>query len=49
MARFYNPRDYDVIGIGRNRRYVRITDEELRKRFVAAERKRKKRKKENDY
>lgn len=49
MSKFYNPRDYDVIGIGRNRRYVRITDEELHKRFVAAEKKRKKKKRENDY
>ncbi len=32
MSKFYNPRDYDLIGFGNNRRYVRITDEEKRKR-----------------
>ena len=32
MSKFYNPSEYDVIGFGNNRRYVRITDEEKRKR-----------------
>jgi hypothetical protein len=32
MSKFYNPRDYDVIGFGNNRRYVPISDEEKRKR-----------------
>jgi hypothetical protein len=32
MSKFYNPSEYDVIGFGSNRRYVRITDEEKRKR-----------------
>ena len=55
MSKYYSPRDYDVIGIGRNRRYVRITDEELHKRFEAAEKKRnlknknKNKKRENYY
>ena len=39
MSKYYSPRDWDVIGFGKNRRYVRITDEELHKRFVAAEKK----------
>ncbi len=45
MAKFYNPRDYDVIGIGKNRRYVLITDEERRKRL---KKKKIKHRKEND-
>jgi hypothetical protein len=32
MSKYYSPRDYDVIGIGKNRRYIPITDEEVRKR-----------------
>jgi len=32
MAKFYNPRDYDTIGFGGNRRHVPISDEEKRKR-----------------
>jgi len=32
MSKFYNPRDYDVIGFGNNRRHVPISDEEKRKR-----------------
>ena len=40
MSKYYSPRDWDVIGFGNSRRYVRITDEELHKRFAAAEKKR---------
>ena len=40
MSKFYNPRDYDTIGFGRNRRHVLISDEEKRRR--AAPKKRKK-------
>lgn len=32
MSKFYNPRDYDTIGFGSNRRHVPISDEEKRKR-----------------
>tara|TARA_Y100000310_G_scaffold81405_1_gene77972 strand:- start:649 stop:819 length:171 start_codon:yes stop_codon:yes gene_type:complete len=32
MSKFYNPRDYDTIGFGNNRRHVPISDEEKRKR-----------------
>ncbi len=32
MAKYYSPRDWDVIGFGNSRRYVRISDEEIRKR-----------------
>jgi len=32
MSKFYNPRDYDLIGFGNNRRHVPISDEEKRKR-----------------
>ena len=32
MSKYYSPRDYDVIGFGNSRRYVKITDEEIRKR-----------------
>ena len=48
MSKYYSPRDYDVIGIGKNRRYVRISDEELRKRAAKrAEKKKKKLKNKN--
>ena len=53
MSKYYSPRDWDVIGFGNSRRYVRITDEESHKRFVAAEKKRNlknnNKKKENYY
>ena len=52
MAKFYSPRDWNVIGIGNNRRYVRISDEEISKRAAkTAEKKLKnnKKKKENYY
>ena len=39
MSKYYSPRDWDVIGFGNSRRYVRISDEELHKRFAAAEKK----------
>ncbi len=32
MAKYYSPRDWDVIGFGNSRRYVRISDEEIHKR-----------------
>jgi hypothetical protein len=32
MSKYYSPRDYDMTGFGNNRRYVRISDEEKRKR-----------------
>ena len=32
MSKFYNPRDYDTIGFGGNRRHVPISDEEKRRR-----------------
>ena len=32
MSKFYNPRDYDTIGFGNNRRHIPISDEEKRKR-----------------
>ena len=32
MSKFYNPRDYDTIGFGNNRKHVPISDEEKRKR-----------------
>ncbi len=44
MSKFYNPRDYDLIGFGNNRRYVRISDEEQRKRAESKKKKTKKRK-----
>ena len=52
MSKYYSPRDWNVIGIGNNRRYVRISDEEIRKH--AAKRAEKKlknnnKKKENYY
>ena len=53
MSKYYSPRDYDVIGFGNNRRYIPITDEELRKRAAKrAEKKLKnnnKKKRENYY
>ena len=53
MSKYYSPRDWDVIGFGNSRRYVRISDEELHKRFAAAEKKRnlknKKKKGEQHY
>jgi len=33
MSKFYNPRDYDLIGFGNNRRHIPISDEEKRKRI----------------
>ena len=35
MSKFYNPRDYDTIGFGNNRRHVPISDEEKRKRAAS--------------
>ena len=35
MSKFYNPRDYDLIGFGNNRRHVPISDEEKRKRATS--------------
>ena len=35
MSKFYNPRDYDTIGFGNNRRHVLISDEEKRKRSTS--------------
>ena len=35
MSKFYNPRDYDTIGFGNNRRHVPISDEEKRKRSTS--------------
>tara|TARA_Y100000310_G_scaffold179134_1_gene179112 strand:- start:80 stop:271 length:192 start_codon:yes stop_codon:yes gene_type:complete len=32
VAKYYSPRDWDVIGFGNSRRYVRISDEEIHKR-----------------
>jgi len=32
LAKYYSPRDWDVIGFGNSRRYVRISDEEIHKR-----------------
>jgi len=42
MSKFYNPRDYDIIGFGNNRKYVPISDEEKRKRAAASKKKQKK-------
>ena len=39
MAKFYNPRDYDTIGYGGNRRHVPISDEEKRRRSEAFKKK----------
>jgi len=44
MSKFYNPSEYDITGFGNNRRYVRITDEEKRKRAAKKNKKTKKRK-----
>ena len=44
MSKFYNPRDYDVVGFGGNRRYVPISNEEKRKRAESKKKKTKKRK-----
>ena len=49
MSKYYSPRDYDVIGIGKNRRYIRISDEELHKRFVARKKKKLKSKKWKEW
>ncbi len=49
MSKYYSPRDYDVIGIGKNRRYIPITDEEVRKRAEKKKLKQKKKKKKNYY
>ena len=45
MSKFYNPRDYDTIGFGKNRRHVLISDEENRKRAAASKKKQNKHKK----
>ena len=45
MSKFYNPRDYDIIGFANNRKYVPISDEEKRKRAAASKKKQKKQKK----
>ena len=45
MSKFYNPRDYDTIGFGGNRRHVLISDEEKRKRAAVSKKKHKKQKK----
>ena len=45
MSKFYNPRDYDTIGFGGNRRHVLISDEEKRKRAAASKKKQNKHKK----
>ena len=47
MSKFYNPRDYDTIGFGGNRRHVLISDEEKRKR--AASKKKHKKKSHEHY
>ena len=44
MSKFYNPRDYDVVGYGGNRKFVLISDEEKRKRAESKKKKTKKRK-----
>tara|TARA_B100000686_G_C16751030_1_gene952488 strand:- start:695 stop:868 length:174 start_codon:yes stop_codon:yes gene_type:complete len=44
MSKFYNPRDYDVVGYGKNRRHVPISDEEQRKRAAKKKKTNKKRK-----
>ena len=44
MSKFYNPRDYDVVGYGANRRFVLISNEEKRKRAESKKKKTKKRK-----
>lgn len=44
MSKFYNPRDYDVVGYGGNRRFVKISDEEQRKRAAKKKKTNKKRK-----
>ena len=50
MSKYYSPRDYDVIGFGKNRRYVRISDEEIRKHAAKrAEKKLKNNKKKKKY
>ena len=49
MSKFYNPRDWDKIGFGNNRRYVWITDEERRKRAEKKKLKQRKKKKKNYY
>ena len=41
MSKYYSPRDYDVIGFGNSRRYVKITDEEIRKRAAKKQKKQK--------
>ena len=41
MSKYYSPRDYDVIGFGNNRRYIPITDEEVRKRAAKRTKKKK--------
>ena len=39
MSKYYSPRDWDVIGFGNSRRYVRISDEEIRKRAAKKQKK----------
>ena len=46
MSKYYSPRDYDVVGYGGNRRFVKISDEEHRKR---AKKKTKKNKSHEHY
>ena len=49
MSKYYSPRDWDIIGFGKNRRYVWITDEERRKRAEKKKLKQRKKKKKNYY
>ena len=49
MSKFYNPRDYDTIGFGNNRRHVLISDEEKRKRISNRDKKKKKVKKQEHF
>ena len=43
MSKFYNPRDYDTVGFGNNRRHVPISDEEKRKRAASKKKPKEKR------
>ena len=47
MSKFYNPRDYDTIGFGGNRRHVPISDEEKRRRAGISKKKKTKHYKEH--
>ena len=44
MSKFYNTRDYDVVGYGGYRKFVLISEEEKRKRAESKKKKTKKRK-----